>query len=342
MPFGHDMDKPVIAITLGDPGGVGPEVVVKALARSDVGDALRPFVVGDAEVLGRTADRLGLSLRFAVVESPEEAEESEAIPVFGEGAAGRENPGERPDYALGGVSPENGRAAHAWIVEAARLALARRVDAICTAPISKEAMFSAGFDLPGHTELLAELCGGRPVRMMLEGGGLRVALQTIHVALAAVPGLLSTESILETLHIAGEWGRRHVGREPRVAVCGLNPHAGEGGAFGREEQEIIRPAVQAAVQAGIDASGPYSADTVFHRAREGEFDLILAMYHDQALIPVKTLDFHGGVNVTLGLPIIRTSPDHGTGFDIAGRGAANESSMVCALLRAAELARLSV
>ena len=324
MPF-----HPRVAVTLGDPGGIGPEVVARALARPEVRAALRPLVIGCLEALAAHTRHLHLPVAFHPVELGGEDEGS--VPVL------NPEPG-LSGFRMGAVEAVNGRAAHAWIMEGARLALAGEVDALCTAPISKEAMFAAGFRFPGHTELLAELCGGCEVRMMLEGGGLHAVLQTIHVPLASVPGLLSTDRIVATLRIMDRWARRHMTPTPRIAVCGLNPHAGEGGHFGREDLDIIRPAVEAVRGEGMEVSGPYPADTVFHRAREGAFDMVLAMYHDQALIPVKTLDFHRGVNVTLGLPIIRTSPDHGTAFDLAGRGAASESSMVSALLRAADLA----
>jgi 4-hydroxythreonine-4-phosphate dehydrogenase len=248
------------------------------------------------------------------------------------------NSGDLP-FLVGKVSELSGRAAHTWIETAARLALDKRVDAISTAPISKEAIYAAGVQFPGHTELLADLCGGCDVRMMLVGGGLNVVLQTIHVALKDVPALLTTETTIRSLDMIQQWWARFYGGAARIAVCGLNPHAGEAGHFGTEEQEIIAPAIAAAAGAGLNVTGPYPADTVFHRMRQGDFDVVLAMYHDQALIPVKTLDFHGGVNLTVGLPIIRTSPDHGTAFEIAGKGLANESSMVAAILKAAELAR---
>lgn len=326
--------RPRVAVTLGDPGGIGPEVVARALARPEVRSALRPLVIGSLEALAVHTARLDLSVTFHPAAPRREDEEGNSIPVL--------DPEPRlSGFRMGDVEAANGRAAHAWIVEGARLALAGEVEALCTAPISKEAMFAAGFRFPGHTELLAELCGGCEVRMMLEGGGLHAVLQTIHVPLATVPGLLSTGRIVETLRIMDRWGRRYMTPAPRIAVCGLNPHAGEGGHFGREDLDIIRPAVEAMRAEGMEVSGPHPADTVFHRAREGAFDMVLAMYHDQALIPVKTLDFHRGVNVTLGLPIIRTSPDHGTAFDLAGRGAASESSMVSALLRGADLARRS-
>jgi 4-hydroxythreonine-4-phosphate dehydrogenase len=244
----------------------------------------------------------------------------------------------REEFVVGKINAANGRAAHACIVAAVNALLSGHADALCTAPIAKEAMFTAGFDFPGHTELLSRLCGNAPVRMMLEGGGLHVVLQTIHVPLASVPSLLNRESILETLNIINRWAKVYFGNHPKIAVCGLNPHAGEGGHFGSEETEIISPAIKSAISDGIKCSGPYPADTVFHRAIRGDFDIVLAMYHDQALIPVKTLDFDHGVNTTIGLPIIRTSPDHGTAFDIAGKGMAKETSMTSAVLRAAQLA----
>lgn len=329
------IEIPRIAISLGDPGGVGAEVVIKALMQPAVRNVCCPVAVGNLELLRKTTVRLNAKLQFAGISSPSEVRNlpagSATVPVLDSADLSRFEPAK--------ISAANGRAAYGWICEAAKLALSGDVDAICTAPISKEAMFAAGFNFPGHTELLAELCGGCEVRMMLEGGGLHVVLQTIHVALCDVPPLLTRESIIHTIEITHRWATQFLGTDqPRIAVCGLNPHAGEGGHFGSEETEIIAPAIELARGKSINAAGPFPADTIFHRTLQGEFDVVIAMYHDQALIPVKTLDFHRGVNVTLGLPIIRTSPDHGTAFDIAGKGVANESSMVAAILRAAELA----
>ncbi len=315
--------RPRLAITLGDPGGIGPEVVLGALARDDVRTACQPVIVGDAAVLRKAAALPGIS---ATVPAD--------LLIEPTTAAGSPGP-----FASGRVDPENGRAAHGWICRAVEMARSGEADAIVTGPIAKEAMFAAGFDFPGHTELLARLCGGADVRMMLEGGGLRVVLETIHVAIADVPRLITVESLGRTLGIAHRWGNEFLRIAPRIAVCGLNPHAGEGGHFGDEEVRVIAPAIARARGDGIRADGPVPADTVFHRALAGDFDLVVAMYHDQALIPVKTLDFHGGVNTTIGLPIIRTSPDHGTAFDLAGKGTANPSSMAAAILRAADLAR---
>ena len=330
MPDQHS--RPRIAITMGDPGGIGPEVIARALARPEVTAACRAVIVGSAPVLGATCERYHINLRGRAITELSEWHDSLDLMIYDNGAS------DHPPFLVGKVSEQNGRAAHDWIVTATRLALDKKVDAICTAPISKEAMYAAGVQFPGHTELLAHLCGDSDVRMMLVGGGLNVVLQTIHVALKAVPSLLATSSIIQSLEIIQQWWVRHYHAAPRIAVCGLNPHAGEAGHFGTEETDTISPAIQAAHSAGINATGPYPADTVFHRALERDFDVVLAMYHDQALIPVKTLDFHGGVNLTLGLPIIRTSPDHGTAFEIAGKGHANESSMVAAILKAAQLA----
>lgn len=302
---------------MGDPGGVGPEIILKALTDERVGAALEPVLVGSKRVLQLAAENCGCPLPEEVVQPPDLGNET---------------------FVTGVVDARNGGAACQCIVHATHMALDGKVAAICTAPISKEALYAAGVHFPGHTELIAHECGDSEVRMMLEGGGLHVVLETIHVALADVPKKLTVASILRSIQICAQWGRKFIGPEARLAVCGLNPHAGEAGHFGREEIEVIAPAIERAKSQGIIVSGPYPGDTVFHRSRKGDFDMVLAMFHDQALIPVKTLDFDRGVNVSIGLPIIRTSPDHGTAFDIAGKGIANPSSMISALLRAAELA----
>lgn len=323
---------PRVAVTMGDPGGIGPEIVVKALNRSEISAAMRPLVVGDPEVIRSAAATAGNHAAVVHVRSVQEEGPPGCIPVICPPALEVGS-----SFALGRPAAQNGRAAFLCIEHACQLVLAGEADALCTAPISKEAVYAAGYEFPGHTELLARLCGDVPVRMMLAGGGLRVVLQTIHVPLQDVPGMITVEGLHESLRIMQSWGCKQFQRPPRMAVCGLNPHAGEAGHFGREEIEVIEPAVTEACREQMQVSGPYPADTIFHRMLEGEFDLVLAMYHDQALIPVKTLDFHGGVNITLGLPIIRTSPDHGTAFEIAGRCLAREDSMVAALLTAADL-----
>lgn len=324
-----------MAVTMGDPGGVGAEVIVKALADAALRRACNPVIIGDITCMENAAEELGSALRFRAVESLDESSTPATAPDFVPVYSPTQPSGA---FARGRISAVNGQASYDWIVAAAEAALTGQVSAICTAPIAKEALFEAGHTVPGHTELLASLCGVQEVRMMLVGGGLRVVLQTIHEALATVPALLSSERIVQTLDIIADFARRSGFSAPRIAVCGLNPHASEGGHFGHEEETIITPAIEKARASGGNITGPYPADTVFHRALQGDFDFVLAMYHDQGLIPVKTLDFNGGVNVTLGLPIIRTSPDHGTAFDIAGRGIAHAGSMTAAMKLAVELA----
>src|SRR5690606_31127144 len=312
-----------IAITMGDPCGIGPEIVLKACADASLGGlALR--VVGDARWLAREAARLSLPM-------PSDVDDVVTLPDA---------------LPVGRIDPRAGDAAHRCIVHAAGLALRDEVRAIVTAPIAKEAMHAAGHRFPGHTELLAELAGGADVRMMLANPELRTVLVSIHVPLREAIERLDRAGVLRTITIADASMRRSGLARPRIAVAGLNPHAGEGGLFGREEIEIIAPAVAEARDAGIEVSGPFAPDTVFMRARGfREFDLVVAMYHDQGLIPVKYLGIDDGVNVTLGLPFVRTSPDHGTAFDRAGRpgpdgrGLADPGSLIAAIREAARLSR---
>jgi 4-hydroxythreonine-4-phosphate dehydrogenase len=286
--------KPRIALTVGDPAGIGPEIVRRAAAEPRVLAVCEPVVYGPL---------------------PDEI------------------------FPPGVLSADAGRAAYDTIVHAVEDARRHVVDGIATAPINKEAFRLAGLPWHGHTDLLAHLTGARHVAMMFYSDALRVVLATVHIALAAVPKTLTTASMEATIRLtAGElprFGHAH----PRIAVAGLNPHAGEHGLFGCEEDTIIRPAIEAARADGIEVSGPFPGDTVFVRARRGEFDVVVACYHDQGLIPVKLLAFGQAVNVTLGLPIVRTSVDHGTAFDIAGRGVADPASMIAATLLAARMAR---
>ncbi|MCM5571199.1 4-hydroxythreonine-4-phosphate dehydrogenase PdxA [Burkholderiaceae bacterium FT117] len=314
-----------IALTLGDPCGIGPEVVLKACADPGLEPALRErlLVVGDPALIEREAARLGLPV-------PARIEPVDRLPA---------------DLVPGRIDPRAGHAAWRFVVHAARLALAGRVAAVVTAPLSKEAMHLAGHDYPGHTELLAELAGGTEVRMMLANADLRTVLVSIHVSLRDAIERVTRENVLSTIVITHTALVRAGIAEPRIAVAGLNPHAGESGAFGHEEIAEIAPAIADARARGIAASGPWPPDTVFMRARGfREFDAVVAMYHDQGLIPVKYLGLEDGVNITIGLPFVRTSPDHGTAFDIAGkpgpdgRGLADPRSMVAAIRRAAELA----
>ena len=281
--------RPVLGLTVGDPAGIGPEIVRACLADPQLSPHCEYRVIGT-----------------------------------GEGFV----PG-RPDLA-------SARASWDSLKEAAKLLEKGEIAGVVTGPVSKEGLHSAGFPFPGQTEFFAARSGTDNYAMCLTGGPLTVGLVTIHVPLRDVPRLLKKEEIVRTGKLLAKFVRRRTGREPRVAVAGLNPHAGESGLFGSEEKEIIGPAVVELARGG-NFSGPHSPDTVFHRAEQGEFDAVLCMYHDQGLIPLKLLAFDSGVNVTLGLPYPRTSPDHGTGFDIAGTGRANHSSMMAAIRLAAEL-----
>ncbi len=329
-------DQPPLALTLGDPAGVGPEIVVKAwnqLRRE--GPAF--LVVGDAQSV---ASASGASMRTVRrVNTPKEA-----VAVFGEALPVLDIPLRSPVIA-GQPSPTAAPAVIRWIETAVGLALSGAVSGVVTAPIAKAPLYAAGFGFPGHTEFLGELTAGaaydgaRGPIMMLAVPGLRTTLVTVHEPISKVGALLSVEAIVNAGLVTAQALRRDFGvAEPRLAVAGLNPHAGEDGTIGREDVEIIAPAVAALRAQGVAASGPTPADSLFHEAARARFDAAVCMYHDQALIPVKMLDFWGGVNVTLGLPIVRTSPDHGTAFDIAGRGLARPDSLVAAIRMAAEIA----
>jgi 4-hydroxythreonine-4-phosphate dehydrogenase len=320
----------VVAITMGDPAGVGPEIVAKVLAK---GPSARAVVVGDPVIMRRAVELLELPLEVNAVDSPHEARfEREAIDVV--------TASELPeDLPFGELDERAGDAAYRYVRRAVELALADDVHAIATAPLNKEAMHRAGHEYPGHTELLAELCDVSDYAMMLVGEDLRVVHVSTHVSLQDAIRRVTPEREIVVIRLA-DGALRELGVErPRVAVAGLNPHAGEHGLFGTEDEERIAPAVRAAQEEGIDASGPWPADTVFMQARRGRFDVVVVQYHDQGHIPIKLLGFDTGVNVTVGLPFFRTSVDHGTAFDIAGTGQADASSMEAALELAAELAR---
>jgi 4-hydroxythreonine-4-phosphate dehydrogenase len=315
-----------VAITMGEPGGVGPEVAVKAAL--GVKDICTPLIVGDKTVIEEALCMLKLPVRLSVTDEPA-ALGPDMLQIIHTGPAG--------GYKKGGPSEAGGRASVDAVRRALELALAGRVDAMATAPISKEALRIAGFPWPGHTEMLAELTGTEDYAMMLMGGPLRVVLVTIHEALRDVPALVTRESVLRTLRLALRAGRMLSIERPKIAVSGLNPHAGEAGLFGGEEAESIIPAIEKARAEGILAEGPFPPDTVFWRASRGEFDIVVSMYHDQGLIPLKLIAFETGVNVTVGLPVIRTSPDHGTAYEIAWKGKAEPSSMVEAVKAALNL-----
>ena len=323
-----------LVLTMGDACGIGPEILAKVFlgARPEARGA---FVLGDLAVMRRAAALCGEGLLpVAQIEGPADALccPPGCVPVLP--AAGL--PPDLADAPMGKVDARAGAAAAACIRQAADMALAGKVAAIVTAPIHKEALAAAGVAFPGHTEMLQAWSGGAPVRMMLANDELRTVLVTIHVSLRRAIDLVTYDAVLDTLRIAHRAAAAFSLATPRIAVAGLNPHAGEGGLFGDEESRIIAPAIAAARADGIDALGPLAPDTVFMRARHtaahpGEFDLVVAMTHDHALIPIKYLGIADGVNVTLGLPFVRTSPDHGTAFDIAGRGTADPASLLAAM-----------
>ncbi|OZI35005.1 4-hydroxythreonine-4-phosphate dehydrogenase PdxA [Bordetella genomosp. 10] len=308
---------------MGDAAGIGPEIIVKAYAQ---GLGAPAVVYGDAGTLRRAAALLGARLEVAEIAAPAEAASCAAgvIPVIAC------SPALPADLPAGKVSAAAGRAAYDYVCAAIDDAKAGRIRAIVTAPLNKESMNAGGADYPGHTEILAERSGTRDFAMMLANRELRVLLVTIHVALADVFAGITRAAELRAMRLADLACRQMGIARPRVAVAGLNPHAGENGKFGREDLDVIAPAIADARAEGIDASGPWPGDTVFMRARRGDFDIVVAQYHDQGLIPVKYLGVDEGVNVTIGLPFVRTSVDHGTAFDIAWRGVADHGSLITA------------
>ena len=314
-----------IAMSCGEPAGIGAELAVKA--RAQLGAEVAFFWIGDPGHLPAGCDFQEISDPAQTVTVP-----PQRLPVLALGFAGKAVPGQ-PD-------PANAVGVIAAIARGVALVQAGQASAICTAPIHKKALKDgAGFGFPGHTEFLAHLAGVDRVVMLLASDALRVVPVTIHSALRDVPGLLTPDLIDATIRITHAALVRDFGiAAPRLAVAGLNPHAGEGGTMGREELEVIAPVLDRLRAEGFALAGPLSADTMFHARARAQYDAAICMYHDQALIPIKTLDFDGGVNVTLGLPFIRTSPDHGTGFDIAGKGVARADSLVAALRLAAKLA----
>ncbi len=325
-----------LALTLGDPAGVGPEIIVKAW-RALAADGPPFMVVGDAQALASAPAAAGVPIRTVGGAEQALAVFRQALPIL-----------DLPlttDVVAGQPNPANAPQIIRWIETAVGLALVGAVSGVVTAPIAKAPLYEAGFKFPGHTEFLAELTaatgqpGARGPIMMLTARDLRVALVTIHEPLSRVPNLITIERVVNAGLVTAQALRHDFGIvRPRLAVAGLNPHAGESGGLGREEIEAIEPAVRALRDLGVDAQGPYPADSLFHEEARARYDAVLCQYHDQALIPVKMLDFWGGVNVTLGLPVVRTSPDHGTGFDIAGRGQARPDSLIAAIRLADSIA----
>ena len=322
--------RPLLAITLGDPAGVGPEITLKALQHADVYQRCRPLVVGDRRMLARAAEFLG------VPSPPIDIVSHESQPSTATYAAGRialfDLANAAPeDCPVGAISAAAGRAAVEYVFAACDMALAGSVDAVVTAPLNKAAMNLAGFHYAGHTELLAERTHAGKISMLLVGPKLRVVHVSTHVSLDEAIRRVTPERVGEVIDLAQRSCRALGIARPRIAVAGLNPHAGEGGLFGSQEETAIMPAVLAARARGLNVSDPQPPDTVFLRAVKGEFDIVVAMYHDQGHIPMKLLAFDDGVNVSMGLPIIRTSVDHGTAFDIAGTGQAREDSLLAAI-----------
>jgi 4-hydroxythreonine-4-phosphate dehydrogenase len=326
------MSVPIIGITMGDPAGVGPEVIIKALEHRSPYEVCRPLVIGDAKRLEVAAGILKLSKPIRSISRLEEARfDHSEIECLDLALVPEETP-------FGQLSAACGEAAFRFLERAIQLALENGIDAICTAPLNKEALHLAGHHYPGHTEILAELTGTREVSLMLVGPKLKIIHVTAHVGLAEAIRRIDAALVERTI----ARGREMLlgGGEPRIGVCGINPHAGENGIFGEgEEEEKIRPAIESCRTKGWLVQGPLPADTLFYLAASGRFDLVVAMYHDQGHGPFKVLGIEDGVNVTTGLPIVRTSVDHGTAFDIAGTGKADERSMLAALRLAAEMGK---
>ena len=343
--------KPILAVTTGDPFGIGPEVCLKAACSASVLEACRPLLIGDREHLLAVAGRLpggvgGKPAGWPEVSRVESGWGSRQGDDYGQ-APWPEGPAfhdlsDRPEPPPEpGPSAAGGRSAVMYVKQAVALMRTGQAAAVVTAPLSKTALRLAGKDVPGHTELLADLCGlpRDEVAMMFVTDEMKVALLSVHEPLReAVTARLTRAAVESRLRLIDAEHRRWFGARPRIALCALNPHGGEGGMFGREEEEILAPAVQAARGSGIEVAGPHPADTLFARAARGEFDLVLALYHDQATIAVKTRSFGDAVNMTVGLPFLRTSVDHGTAYDIAGTGRADPSSMIRAMRLAARLA----
>lgn len=317
---------------MGDPAGIGPEVVLKAVAEEEIQRVCIPIIIGDAQLLAHTARTLDLQSGYDIVRQgePMPADLSEPLIYHLDNINGVIEPGIESAAA--------GKAAGGYIEAAVELCAAGSVDAIATAPINKRSLFLGGYSFPGHTEFLAHLSATEEYAMAFVAANLRIVLISTHVPLAEAITLVQRERIAKTIKLTDRELRRWGIEKPRLAVAALNPHGAEGGLFGMEEASEIAPAIQdCRASEGIEVEGPYSADTVFLRASRGEFDAVIACYHDQAMIPVKCLSFGEAVNVTLGLPFIRTSVDHGTAFDIAGKGVAEHSSMIAAIKLAAEL-----
>lgn len=340
------MSRPVLAITMGDPAGIGPETIAGAWSCSQVHAVCKPLVVGNCEVMQRAVRLLEAPIDVVSVDRPDDAQPSlSAMPCLSAGSS------EAACVQPATMDARGGQAAYDAVVSASRLAQAESIAGLVTAPLNKTALYAAGHHFPGHTELLAQLCGTAETAMMLylppaenrkQTTGWGVVHATLHMSLRDVFQHLQVDRIVTCVHLANAVMRRlnskTTGTPPRIGLCALNPHAGENGIFGKEEQDIIIPAAEQARAAGIDVSGPYPTDSLMVRARDGEFDALVAMYHDQGHIALKLLGMHRAVNITLGLPVVRTSVAYGTAFDRAWKGSADSSGMVEAISVAAHLA----
>ena len=325
-------NRPIIGITMGDPVGVGPEIILQALGNPPVYDVCRPIVFGDMSILDSAKKCIGSSLDLNAVNDPESGRyENGCIDILNISNLDPEK------TSWGMPSAETGRAMISYITEAVDMALDKRIAAMATCPINKVSMKMAGSRFHGHTELLAEHTRANEYAMMFAGDKLKIVLVTIHVSLKEACAILSKENILKTIEITGRTlSERFDKKKPCIAVAGLNPHAGENGMFGDEEKQIIEPAIAIAKSRGHHVVGPFPPDTVFYNALKGRYDAVVCMYHDQGLIPFKMIHFEDGVNITIGLPIIRTSVDHGTAYDIAGTGKADPGSLLAAIRLAVE------
>lgn len=327
--------KPILGITMGDATGCGPEIIAKALQDREIYEGSRPVVIGDKKIMERAVHIIGADLRCRIVTEPEQGGNDfgyidivdlNNLPV---------------DLPFATVDGRAGKAAYEYVEKAVGYALQQRIHAVVTAPLHKEALNLGGYHFPGHTEILAHLAGTKDYAMMLTGGPLRVIHVSTHVALRKACDLVKRERVLRVIELANDAVRMLGVEKPRIAVAGLNPHSGEGGLFGTEDAEEILPAVETARSKGLDVSGPIAPDTVFYRAAiKNHFDIVVVMYHDQGHIPLKVLGFETGVNITVGLPYIRTSVDHGTAFGKAGKGTADSRSMTESLVLGAQMARI--
>lgn len=326
-------EKPLIVITMGDPAGIGPEIIAKVIGGNDLFSVCRPVVIGDAVVMKKIIDEMRLSLTVRSIASLKEAG-----PRQGRMDIVDIKNVDLTRHRWGAPDKSSGTAVVEYIKKAVDLCMKHEAQAVVTAPINKEIMNAAGHHFAGHTELLAHLTDTKDFGMMFVGGGLRVILVTIHIALKDVPRHVNTTSVLKTLRLAHKAMKDFGIEKPRIGVAALNPHAGEGKLFGSEEGDAILPAVIKAREEGIHASDPLPADTLFYKAKNNYYDMVVAMYHDQGLAPLKVLAFGNAVNVTVGLPIIRTSVDHGTAYDIAGKGCADPASLLEAVKLAARMA----